>query len=62
MKQKGRYGLQMDDIFLQYPVVEDMDRGELEDFIEDLDLDIDPLKYKSVKKLRNAVLDLLGLD
>ena len=52
----------MDDIYLKYPPIEDMDRGELEDFIEELDLDINPEDYKSTKKLRNALCDLLGLD
>ena len=52
----------MDDMYLKYPPAEDMDRGELEDFIEELDLDIDPEDYRSTKKLRNAVRDLLGLE
>ncbi len=52
----------MDDIYFQYPAVEDMDRGELENFISEVDLDIDPEDYPNTKKLRQAVLELLGLD
>jgi hypothetical protein len=52
----------MDDIYLKYPPVEDMDRGELEDFIKELDLEINPEDYKNTKKLRDAVCELLGLD
>jgi hypothetical protein len=50
-----------DDAYLQYPPVEDMDRGELEDFIEDFDLDIETSDYRSTIKLRRAVMELLGL-
>jgi hypothetical protein len=51
----------MDDMYLKYPPVEDMDRGEIEDFIKDLDLNINPQDYKDTKKLRDAVCDLVGL-
>jgi DNA primase catalytic subunit len=52
----------MDDIYFQYPAVDDMDRGELESFISEVDLDIDPDDYPNTRKLRKAVLELLGLD
>jgi hypothetical protein len=51
----------MEDVFLLYPPVDDMGRRELEDFIDDLDLDLDPSDYRSLKKLRLAVLEMLGL-
>jgi hypothetical protein len=50
----------MEDIFLQYPLVEDMSRRELEDFIDELDLDIEPSDYRTIRKLRVAVLETLG--
>jgi hypothetical protein len=54
--------LSMDDIYFQYPAVDDMDRGELESFISEVDLDIDPEDYPNTRKLRKAVLELLGLE
>jgi hypothetical protein len=51
----------MDDMYLKYPPVEDMDRREIEDFIKELDLDINPEDYKDTKKLRDAISDLIGL-
>lgn len=51
----------MEDIYLFYPPVEEMNRKELEDFIAELDLDIDASAYESTKQLRRAVLEQIGL-
>jgi hypothetical protein len=51
----------LQDIYLSYPSVEDMDRDELERFIDDLDLEIDPSEYDNTKSLRKAIMDLLGM-
>lgn len=52
----------MDDVYLLYPAVEDMDRRELETFITELDLGIAPSDYKNTEELRMAVLEGLGMD
>jgi len=57
--KKDKFDLQ--DIYLHYPSVEDMDRGELERFIDDLDLEIEPSEYDDTKSLRKAVMELLGM-
>ena len=42
--------------------IEEMDKAELEELIDDEELDIDESKFKTLKKLRNAILEELGLD